>query len=675
MRRWYIFLLVPLIVYIKGLAPTVVLGDTGDYQTAGWIWGVAHPPGYPLYTVLVGIIERLPIPPVWIQTASFSLPAWRANVLSALFALGALAALFALVNRLTKRPIVALLASGALAFSRVFWWHAEICENDTLSAMLILLILLMAVRWVQDRRRWDPYILAFLIGIGISHHQIVLMFLPAVLVFLLMNRSLRFTAKQWVAFALLFALGLTPFVYLPLVRYKTPEGPIKFVSESEYAQLYSEDQQGSPTVQYKTDSPSRFFFNYVFRTIYGRQRQYTHASDMLRGDVTGTSDILAFYGRLVRDDFGWLFVLAGLVGLALGYGIRNRSPNGKEAGANPTAVSNWVLLIVAFFVYFLLVHFYPSGDILNAPRYNLETAGPGLMLPLEILWAVFIGLGIARIMDWLETLGKSARIIDIAVLAIGISTIALVGVTNFPYTDKSHNTLAHEYILNALDSCPENSVLVVAGDELYAFWYMHNVHPDSSVGGDGYRRDVRLVGWSGELESLSELGDISKAMTSALVRVSRADPSREIDMTFFNSQFLQNEELRRYIFVRRGIVFALVPPDRVAGLAETSDELTEQTGVAKYEAALPTRYRWGYYERNSRYTQMAPEAIGKRKVKLWPPEEDIKWRTAEMLLFYGTDALLKGGKTYARDYFSRMVLVEPENPRARTYLEMANEGS
>ena len=675
MRHWYIYLLVPLIVYIKGLAPTVVLGDTGDYQTAGWIWGVAHPPGYPLYTILVGIIERLPIPPVWIQTASFSLPAWRANILSALFALGALSALFALVNRLTKRPIVALLASGALAFSRVFWWHSEICENDTLSAMLILLILLMSVRWVQDRRRWDPYILAFLIGIGISHHQIVLMFLPAVLVFLLMNRSLRFTPKQWVAFALLFALGLTPFVYLPLVRYKTPEGPIKFVSENEYAQLYSGNQQGSPTVQYKTDSPVRFFFHYVFRTIYGRQRQYTHTADMLRGDVTRTSDVLAFYGRLVRDDFGWLFLLAGLMGLALGYGTRNRSPNGTETGANPTAVSNWVLMIVAYFVYFVLVHFYPSGDILNAPRYNLETAGPGLMLPLEILWAVFIGLGIARIMDWLESLGKSARVIDLAVLVIGISTITLVGVTNFPYGDKSHNTLAHEYILNALDSCPEDSVLVVAGDELYAFWYMHNVHRDSSVGGNGYRRDVRLVGWSGELESLSELEDIGRAMTSALVRVSRDDPSREIDMTFFNSQFLENDELQRYTFARRGIVFALVPPDRVAGLAKTSDKLTAQTGVAAYEAAVPTRYRWGYYERNLRYTQMAPEAIGKRKVKLWPPEEDIKWRTAEMLLFYGTDALLKEGKTYARDYFSRMVLVEPENPRARTYLEMANEGS
>ncbi len=669
-RWWYALLIIPLIVYLKGLAPSVVLGDTGDFQTAGWIWGVAHPPGYPLYTVLVGIIEHLPIPPLMIgsgQLDEFSAPAWRSNLLSALFAL---------VKRLTGKPVAALIAAGALAFSRAFWWHAEICENDTLSSLFILGILLMAVRLVQDRKPGDPYWMALLMGLAVSHHQSILMFFPAVFIYLLVNKTIAFNFRKWILCALLFVVGLAPFFYLPAVKYRNPDGPLNFVSEREYAELFDESGRRIVPGRYTTESQAEYFFNYIGRTIYSHQRKYTHTAEALGDDVTTTPDVFLFYTDLNIRDFGYLLSSIGLIGFLLSFvGLAGFAlGRGKKQSSNRTIKNQsdiYLLLFISFIVYFLVMHFYPSGDILRAPSYNLETAGPGLMLPLELIWAAFIGLGIGGLIDAIEKTGIPGFRLETIALIIGIIAIAFAALGNYSDCDKSRNTLAHEYGMNALDSCPENSTLVVAGDELYAFWYLHNVHPDPATREPGYRRDINLTTWSGELESLSELSDVGGAMISAVVRLSEENPGSEIDLTFFNSRFPEEPALRNYSLARRGILFAFTPPGDTGGLTQTADELADQSGIYFFEAGLPDKYNWNYWGGNGIVNDLPLRESGRW---LWPPEADIRWRIGEMLVFYGTDALLKGDTESARGYFRQWALVEPENPEARNHLELAGSG-
>ncbi|MGB5037889.1 MAG: DUF2723 domain-containing protein, partial [Blastocatellia bacterium] len=67
-------------VYVLTLAPTVTLVDSGELIVAAWTAGVAHPPGFPLWTMLAHLAIRLPIGEV----------AARVNFASAFF--GALAA-------------------------------------------------------------------------------------------------------------------------------------------------------------------------------------------------------------------------------------------------------------------------------------------------------------------------------------------------------------------------------------------------------------------------------------------------------------------------------------------------------------------------------------------------------------------------------------------------------
>ena len=664
---WYALLIIPFVVYLKGLAPSVVPGDTGDYQTAGWLWGVAHPPGYPLYTILVGIFERLPIPPLFVQTGEFSAIAWRANLVSVIFAVLALMVLFMLVNRITGKPVTAMLACGALAFSRVFWWHSEVCENDTMSALFILLVMYLAVRIVQDGKSNLPYWLALVMGLTVSHHQAIILFFPAVFVYLGINGFLKFKAKQWIGLILAFVLGLTPFLYLPIVKYRTPEGPLNFITNAEYERLVVENPGELPEGRYTNKAPLNYFMDYIARGVYARERQYTNTDEALAGDVTTTSDVFQFYLALVYSDFGILLAIAGLLGLFLGY---RKWRAGRPGPGDREVRNSWLLIFAGWILYFLVILFYKSGDILHAPYYNLETAGPGLMLPLEVVFSVFIGLGISAFLDWSEQFVGAKWKIGHATMIVGLILIGINFASNYAVGNKSNNLLAHEYGLNALDSCGENSLLLVAGDEIYIFNFLHNVYPDQSTGQPGYRPDVRVSSWSQELEDISDLAAISSAMGGVINRVAEENPGVEINATFFNSSFLEQPELAAYVIARRGIIFAFVPPGNLAGYTRTVEELAGQTGVEMYEPNLVESYRWGYWDCETIDLESDPSP---RYKWLWEPEADIQWRIGEMLLFYGSDALLRGDAGQASRYFYRLVMVEPENPSSWDYLDASFE--
>ncbi|HUP27289.1 MAG TPA: DUF2723 domain-containing protein, partial [Chloroflexia bacterium] len=74
-------------IYFSTVSPTVNLIDSGELITAVWGPGIAHPPGYPLYTLLGYVATHLPVGEI----------AWRLNAFSALWAALAVAAFYFLV--------------------------------------------------------------------------------------------------------------------------------------------------------------------------------------------------------------------------------------------------------------------------------------------------------------------------------------------------------------------------------------------------------------------------------------------------------------------------------------------------------------------------------------------------------------------------------------------------
>ena len=116
-------------LYLRTLAPSVaeLFDDSLEFQLVGYKLAIAHPTGYPLYTLLLKAFTLLPIGEV----------AGRTNLSSAVLAAVAVALVYGIARRLTGSVLPALAAAAALAVSPVFWSQAVITEVYALNAVLV----------------------------------------------------------------------------------------------------------------------------------------------------------------------------------------------------------------------------------------------------------------------------------------------------------------------------------------------------------------------------------------------------------------------------------------------------------------------------------------------------------------------------------------------------------
>jgi len=98
-----IFGLAVFAVYCATAAPGLTGGDSGELICAAAKLGVAHPPGYPLWTLLGHLFTCLPV----------GSAAWRLNLLSAMCAAGAAGILCRVIQTWTRQ-----LWAGILAHAR-----------------------------------------------------------------------------------------------------------------------------------------------------------------------------------------------------------------------------------------------------------------------------------------------------------------------------------------------------------------------------------------------------------------------------------------------------------------------------------------------------------------------------------------------------------------------------
>src|SRR5215213_3410575 len=104
-----------LALYMATLLPGIGSGDTAEFQRVAPTLGVAHPTGYPLYTMLGWLWSHLPLG---------GTPAWRMNLFSAATAALAVGALFLAARALGQARSVAAAVALTLAVSSTFWSQA-----------------------------------------------------------------------------------------------------------------------------------------------------------------------------------------------------------------------------------------------------------------------------------------------------------------------------------------------------------------------------------------------------------------------------------------------------------------------------------------------------------------------------------------------------------------------
>jgi len=209
------FALASLALYVATSAPSVatIFDDSLEFQVVLPTLGIAHPSGYPLFT-LAGKLATLLIP--------FRDPAGRANLFSALAASVAVGLLYLVARRFAGNRLAAALATAVFAISPAWWSQSTIAEVYAPHGLLMILFLYLLLRWEEDRRqssRADRWLSAAALaaGLGLAHHRMIALLFPAALVFILWTdpRLLR-QPRRWIAPVCLLLAPLLLYLYLPI---------------------------------------------------------------------------------------------------------------------------------------------------------------------------------------------------------------------------------------------------------------------------------------------------------------------------------------------------------------------------------------------------------------------------------------------------------------------------
>lgn len=217
-----------LLLYVSTAAPSIVafFDDTLEFQLVLPTFGIAHPTGYPLYTILGGLWSRLLPLGEW---------AGRANLFSALCAAVAVGLLCALTQEFVRAALPATAGAdgvrdpalwagivAALAFGLGPTWRAmaTVAEVYALHGLFVALIFLFTLRALaageRDRPRAVTWV-ALAVGLGLTHHRMTLLLMPAAAVALVWAwPGLVRPQRAWWAWAGALFAPLLLYLWLPL---------------------------------------------------------------------------------------------------------------------------------------------------------------------------------------------------------------------------------------------------------------------------------------------------------------------------------------------------------------------------------------------------------------------------------------------------------------------------
>lgn len=188
--------------------------DAAAMQVVGSYWGVAHSPGYPLYTIVSNLFSRF----VGLIGPTTE-PAWRVSLFSVTCALAALSLLHSLLLRLRVHPVLGAGVAVLLGSGLSFWLNAITAEVYMLNLMLIIAGLRLGFVWL-DAERERPV----LIGLGLVagsitvHHRTGLLLYPPLLTWMVLSK--RDGWHAWLRRLAWMSAGGAPvllsYLYLPL---------------------------------------------------------------------------------------------------------------------------------------------------------------------------------------------------------------------------------------------------------------------------------------------------------------------------------------------------------------------------------------------------------------------------------------------------------------------------
>ena len=431
-------LLLPLVLFALTFCRAEYWGDATELALVARSAGIAHPTGYPLWSMIAALFARLPLPG-WN-------PALAVNLLSALFGAGACLVLYTLQRRLGSARAAALFGALVMASGMEMWHQSSIAEVYSFHVLLIGGVLLAAVRFYQLPCPARLYPVALLLGLALSNHMTsVLLFPPVALLLFAGNRGKggqrpNTTVPGIGAFlkaAGFLLLGLLPYLYLPLRSMADPW-----------------PDYGNP----ETWEGFRWL-------VGGNQFQYLMFSS---GAGYAAGELKAFFIQLPRQFSPWLLALAPVGAVYSWSVVRRRVP------------------AAAFAFYILLV-------TLHAVNYRIEDK-EAYFLPVYLVLSLWIGCGAEWTARGAKRLASrrinrgSAGRLPAGIVAAALALLLLYqGISVFSWADRRTDHSLGNYV-GAVIGSTEPGALLICGDFNVYSAYLYG----SLVRGDFRQNDCVL---------------------------------------------------------------------------------------------------------------------------------------------------------------------------------------
>jgi len=416
-----------LAVYLLTLSPTVGFIDSGELAAVACTLGVAHPTGYPLFTLLGRLFVMLPLP--WEEIV-------RLNMMAALLCAASVFVFFHLsrvllepvARRFGVSPPLTFGASGGasllLGFSQTWWSQAVSAEVYALHILLVTTTLLVFFRAVDDRREALWYAGAFLLGLSFTNHMTTILLVPGVAYLYFSRFGFRRSSRnRLLRLFPVFLLGFSLYIYLPLRA--TVPALLNWGDPSTLERLLWHLRGKQYSV-------------WIFSSAEATGRQLTHFLTSLPAE------------------FAYLGLIAALVGLVVLWRASRR----------------WALATLLFF----------AVCILYAVNYDIQDIDSYFLLAYMMV-ALWGGCGLLAAGHWWIRVWGWGRT-PVAVLLL-LSGVLPLGV-HYRDVDQSENRLVEDYTHNVfLSLAPDALVLSYQWDywisASYYYQHVRSVRRDVSV--------------------------------------------------------------------------------------------------------------------------------------------------------------------------------------------------
>ncbi|XP_060700543.1 protein O-mannosyl-transferase TMEM260 isoform X1 [Hemiscyllium ocellatum] len=426
-------------VYLRTVQRTVPGGDSGELVTAACELGVAHPPGYPLFTILARLaMTILPL----------GSPVFRVNVLNALLGAATAPLLFETAGRLSNSYSGGILAAGLFCFSRLAWQWSVAAEVFTLNNFFVSLLMVLTVRFstaatAQERSKLS-LLGAFICGLSLCNQHTIILYVMCIVPWVLfrLQREKEISVRAIPRLGLCFGAGLLPYLYLPMSSY---------LNRARWS--------------WGDQTTLRGFTTHLLREEYGTFNLAKSESG------SGLLQVLSFQMAQMKNELSTIGAILALTAIPLqGF---------KRNVAQRSVLWLFTVMLGSYSLFF-------------SWRANLDISKPLFVGVVERFWlqsnlvvCVLAGCGLASVSSVLRRIMGSKALWCWAEWLFVISLIAFQIHLNYRICDQSNNGVVDKFARNLLGSLPPNATILVRGDlpgnSLRYLHYCEGQRPDVSL--------------------------------------------------------------------------------------------------------------------------------------------------------------------------------------------------